>query len=72
MVAQAYIHLKGKLDSDPHECALYTLHDRFNDLMYEGRWENVSTYGLYVRLDPVGCHVFSLRDAAVENGKGKH
>ncbi len=72
MVAQAYIHLKGQLDSGPHECALYTLHDRFNDLVYEGRWKNVSTYGLYVRLDPFGCHVFALRDAAIENGKDQH
>ena len=69
MVTQAYIHLNGQLEIGPHTRSVYTLYDRFNDQNYEGRREDLIPNGLYVRLDPFGCHIFSMKNGAVENGK---
>ncbi len=69
MVAQAYIHLNGQLEIDPHMRSVYTLYDRFNDQVYEGRQGDLRQNGLYVRLDPMGCHIFSLEDGAAESRK---
>jgi hypothetical protein len=68
MVAQAYIHLNDQPEIDPHKFPVYTLYDQFNDLLYEGRWEDFKQNGIYVRLDPIGCHVFSLGDGTAGNG----
>jgi hypothetical protein len=69
MVAHAYIHLNGQLEIDQHTGSVYTLYDRFNDQVYEGRKEDLMQNGLYVRLDPMGCHIFSREDGAVESRK---
>jgi hypothetical protein len=69
MVAQAYIPLNGQLEIDPHRFSVYTLYDQFNDQVYEGRQEDLMQNGLYVRLDPMGCHIFSMEDGAVKNRK---
>jgi hypothetical protein len=69
MVAQAYIHLNGQLEIDPHMRSVYTLYDRFNDQVYKGRQGDLRQNGLYVRLDPMGCHIFSLEAGAAESRK---
>jgi Alpha amylase, catalytic domain len=69
MVAQAYIQLNGQLEIDQHTRSVYTLYDRFNDQVYEGRQEDLRQNGLYVRLDPMGCHIFSKEGGAVESRK---
>lgn len=66
MGAQAYILLNGELDIESHQFPLHRLYDRFNDLEYEVRWEDLTHKGLSVCLDPFGCHVFSLRQEVVE------
>jgi hypothetical protein len=72
MVAQAYIHLNGKLEIGPHTRSVYTLYDRFNDQVYEGRQGDLRRNGLYVRLDPMGCHIFSMGGGAVKNKKRRN
>lgn len=72
MVAQAYIRLNGELERESHTFPVYTLSDRFNDLVYEGRREDLVQNGLYVRLDPFGCHIFSMGDEIAENGKREY
>jgi hypothetical protein len=62
MVAQARIRLHGEVANKPDTNPLYTLHDQVNDLTYEGRREDLIQYGLYIRLEPFGCHVFSMRE----------
>ena len=69
MVAQAYIHLSENLEIELHKFPVYTLYDRFSDLAYEGRREDLIQNGLYVRLDPFGCHVFSMKDGTFKNAK---
>jgi hypothetical protein len=69
MVAQAYLHLNEKLEIELHKFPVYALYDRFTQLEYEGMREDLIQNGLYVRLDPFGCHIFSMKNGAVENGK---
>ncbi|MCA9423109.1 MAG: hypothetical protein KC592_18970, partial [Nitrospira sp.] len=70
MVAQAYIRLNGALGMESHTSLNYTLYDQFSDLSFEGRRKDLIQGGLYVRLEPFGCHIFSLEDGVVEKGNG--
>ncbi|MEJ2230854.1 MAG: alpha-amylase family glycosyl hydrolase [Nitrospirales bacterium] len=72
MVAQAAIHLNGKLGIKMHKSPVYTLYDRFNDLVYEGRREDLIQHGLYVRLEPFGCHIFSMGDGTVKSSERRN
>lgn len=72
MVAQAYIHLNGALGMESHTSPDYTLYDQFSNLSFEGRREDLIQSGLYVRLDPFGCHIFSVGDGSVEDGKSEN
>ena len=72
LVAQAFIRLNGELESESHTFPIYTLYDRFSDLAYEGSREDLVQNGLYVRLDPFGCHIFSMGDGTAENGKREY
>ena len=72
MVAQASIHLNGELEIDPHKFSIFTLYDQFNDQVHGGRWEDLMQAGLYVRLDPFACHVFSIKAGAAEKGKNQN
>ncbi|HSF08768.1 MAG TPA: hypothetical protein VLA60_05100, partial [Nitrospirales bacterium] len=72
MVAQAYIRLNGAPGMESHTSPDYTLYDQFSDLSFEGRREDLIQSGLYVRLDPFGCHIFSMGDGAVEDGKSEN
>jgi hypothetical protein len=69
MFAQAYIHLNEKLKMELHKFPVYTLYDRFSDLAYEGRREDLIPNGLYVRLDPFGCHIFSMEGGTAKSRK---
>ncbi|GJL59808.1 MAG: alpha-amylase [Nitrospirales bacterium] len=60
MVAQGYIRLDEEFGIEPHSVPDYILYDQFSERSFEGRREDLLQNGLYVRLDPFGCHVFSL------------
>jgi hypothetical protein len=65
MVAQAFLHLNrdcGECDGELSPFPVSTLYDQFHDRVYEGRREDLMQHGLYVRLDPLGCHIFSMGD----------
>ncbi len=72
MVAQAYIHMNREREIESHTCMEYTLSDQFTDEVYGGRREELIQNGLFVRLDPFGCHVFSLQGKAAEDGRKNH
>lgn len=67
MVAQAFIRLNGESEIEPHTCSVYPLYDLFNDQVYEVRQEDLRQNELYVRLDPMGCHIFSNGGGAVKD-----
>lgn len=71
MVAQAHVHLNTALTKELPEFSVYTLYDQFTDQVYGGRWEDLLKNGFYVRLDPFGCHVFSLAGGTDEQRKKK-
>jgi hypothetical protein len=69
MAAQGTIPLIENQGIDPHKVPGYTLYDQYNDQVHESRWEDLIQNGLYVRLDPFGCHIFSVCGGAVKHRK---
>ena len=60
LFAQAHIQLNGDLEIHPENISGYILVDQFNNQAYEIKTDDLMQKALYVRLDPIGCHVFSL------------
>lgn len=60
LFAQAHIQLNGDLEIHPENISGYILVDQFNNQAYEINTDDLMQKALYVRLDPIGCHVFSL------------
>jgi glycosidase len=69
MVAQAHIHLHATITRELPEFSVYTLYDKFADKIHGGRWDDLMKSGLYVRLDPFECHIFSLTGGKAQEGK---